>query len=88
MPPSPPPLWDGYGDAGERSLIELLNGKIAAAQDDSDDTVDERVTRDLAQAIASHEWLKRKRDDGSYFPDLHAHADQIRRNEIGSWRRR
>ena len=58
MPPTPDPLWPGYGDDGERSLIELLNAKIAATQDD-DDPTDERATRDFAAAIESHEWLRR-----------------------------
>ena len=55
MPSAPPPLWDGYDDAGEDKLIELLNRKVEAATDPDDPSVDERVTRDFAQAIASHE---------------------------------
>ena len=45
MPPTPAPLWPGYGDAGERSLIELLNDKIAATQDDDDPTDEQRYAR-------------------------------------------
>ena len=37
MPASAPPLWDGYDDADEDQLVALLEGKAAAAHDDSDD---------------------------------------------------
>jgi len=85
MPASPPPLWDGYDDAGEDQLVALLDGKVHAALDPHDPTVDERVARELAQAIASHEWLKQKLGDSGYKPRLHARADDIR---VGSWRPR
>jgi hypothetical protein len=83
MPSSPPPLWDGYDDAGEDQLVALLDRKVDAALDADDPTVDERVARDFAQAIASHEWLKKELGDEGYRPRLHARADDIR---VGSWR--
>jgi hypothetical protein len=83
MPSAPPPLWDGYDDAGEDKLLELLDRKVQAATDADDPTVDERVTREFAQAIASHEWLKQQLGDSGYRPRLHARADDIR---VGSWR--
>ena len=83
MPASPPPLWDGYDEAGEDQLVALLDGKVDKALDPDDPTVDERATRDFAQAIASHEWLKQKLGDSGYRPRLHARADDIR---VGSWR--
>jgi hypothetical protein len=86
MPTSPPPLWDGYDEAGEDKLVELLNRKVAAAKDDADDTVDEVVARDFATAIASHEWLKKKLGAPDYHPRLHAEADRIRSADVGSWR--
>lgn len=86
--PSTPPLWDGYDDAGQDQLLDLLNRKVDAAVDADDKTVDERVTRDLAQAIASHEWLKEKLGDPDYHPELHAEADRIRSADVGSWRPR
>ena len=86
MPSSPPPLWDGYDDAGEDKLLELLGRKVEAATDPDDPTVDERVTRDFAQAIASHEWLKQKLGSGDYHAGLHAEADRIRTADVGSWR--
>ncbi len=86
MPSTPPPLWDGYDDAGEDKLVALLDRKVEAAIDPDDPTVDERVARDFATAIASHEWLKDKLGAGDYHPTLHAEADRIRRADIGSWR--
>jgi hypothetical protein len=83
MPTSPPPLWDGYDDADEDQLVALLERKATAALDDGDETVDPIVARDLATAVASHEWLKRKLDDSSYRAKLHKVADDIR---VGSWR--
>jgi hypothetical protein len=83
MPASPPPLWDGYDDADEDQLVALLERKAAAAGDPDDDSVDPTVARDLATAVASHEWLKRKLDDSSYRARLHKVADDIR---VGSWR--
>jgi hypothetical protein len=86
MPATPPPLWNGYDDAGEDELESLLAGKVDAAVDPDDPTVDEMVTRDFAKAIASHEWLKKKLGAPDYHPRLHAEADRIRRADIGSWR--
>ena len=86
MPATPPPLWDGYDQAGEDALQALLDRKVEAAIDPDDPTVDERVVRDFAQAIASHEWLKEKLGADDYHPRLHAEADRIRRADIGSWR--
>ena len=86
MPSTPPPLWNGYDEAGEDELESLLDRKVDAAIDPDDETVDEVVARDFAQAIASHEWLKQKLGDPSYHPRLHAEADRIRKADIGSWR--
>ena len=86
MPSTPTPLWPGYDAAGEDQLLGLLNGKVDAALDDADASVDERATRDFAQAIASHEWLKRKNEAPDYHPTLHAEADRIRSADVGSWR--
>ena len=84
MPSASPPLWDGYDDADEDDLLALLERKVDAALDDDDPTVDERVAREFAQAIASHEWLKKNKLDGAgHRPRLHARADEIR---VGSWR--
>ena len=83
MPSTPPPLWDGYDEAGGDKLEALLDAKVEAAIDPDDPTVDEKVARDFAQAIASHEWLKQKLGDSGYRPKLHARADDIR---VGSWR--
>ena len=57
--PSVPPLWEGYDDNSEHDLLGLLDAKVEATLD-PDDPTDERATRDFAQAIASHEWLKRR----------------------------
>jgi hypothetical protein len=86
MPPTPPPLWDGYDRAGEDDLEALLDRKVDAALDSGDPTVDEKVARDFAQVIASHEWLKEKLGDPDYHPRLHAEADRIRSGDVGSWR--
>jgi hypothetical protein len=86
MPATPPPLWDGYQNADEDKLRALLDGKVDAAIDPDDPTVDEMVARDFARAIASHEWLKRKLGAGDYHAGLHAEADRIRKADIGSWR--
>lgn len=78
------PLWDGYDETGEDRLLALLDGKVDKARDPDDPTVDERVARELAQAVASHEWLKQKLGSQAYRPKLHARADAIRSDE--SWR--
>jgi hypothetical protein len=83
MSPSPPPLWDGYDDADEDQLVGLLDTKVDAALDPDDPTVDERVARELAQAVASHEWLKSRLGDPGYRRRLHTRADEIRTE---SWR--
>jgi hypothetical protein len=83
MPSSPPPLWDGYDDAGEDQLVAFLERKATTALDSDDPTVDEKVSKDLAQAVASHEWLKQKLGDSGYRPKLHSLANEIR---VGSWR--
>jgi hypothetical protein len=83
MPSSPPPLWDGYDDAHEDELVALLERKATTALDSDDPTVDHKVSTDLAQAVASHEWLKQKLNDKGYRPKLHAVANEIR---VGSWR--
>jgi len=88
MPSTPSPLWPGYEAAGEDQLLDLLNGKVDAALDDADASVDERATRDFAQAVASHEWLKREADDGSHHAEVFAYARRIKTDEVGSWRPR
>jgi hypothetical protein len=87
MPPVPP-LWEGYDDKSEQDLLDMLDAKVGAALDPADDTVDERVTRDFAQAIASHEWLKRRADDGSHHAGLYAYARRVSTDDVGSWRPR
>jgi hypothetical protein len=85
MPSTPPPLWDGYDDASEDDLLALLETKVDAALDE-DDPTDERVVKEFAQAIASHEWIKANKLDGAgHRARLHARADEIR---VGSWRPR
>lgn len=86
MPSTPPPLWNGYDDAGEDELQALLDRKVDAAVDPDDETVDEVLARDFAQAIASHEWLKQKLGAPDYHPRLHEEANRIRKADIGSWR--
>ena len=86
MPTTPPPLWDGYENAGEDELEALLDRKVDAAVDPEDPTVDEVLARDFARAIASHEWLKQKLGADDYHPRLHAEADRIRKADVGSWR--
>ena len=86
--PSVPPLWEGYDDNSEQDLLALLDQKVGAALDPADDTVDERVTRDFAQAIASHEWLKRRADDESHNPELYSYAKRVSTADVGSWRPR
>ena len=86
MPSTPPPLWNGYDEAGEDELEALLDRKVDAAVNPDDETVDERVARDFAQAIASHEWLKEKLGAPDYHPRLHAEANRIRKADVGSWR--
>jgi hypothetical protein len=86
MPKAPTPLWDGYEDTSEDDLLDLLERKVTSALDPNDRTVDKRVAKEFAQAIASHEWLKKNRMDGAgYRERLHARADEVR---VGSWRLR
>ena len=85
MPSTPPPLWDGYDDATEDELLDQLERRVDAALDE-DDPTDERVVKDFAQAIASHEWIKANKLGGDgHRARLHARADEIR---VGSWRPR
>jgi hypothetical protein len=85
MPPTPAPLWPGYGDDGEQSLIELLKAKVAATLDE-DDPTDEVATRDFAAAIESHEWLRH--GSPGHFSELQDYARHIRVTaDAGSWRR-
>jgi hypothetical protein len=86
MPNTPAALWPGYDKSSEDELLSLLESKVDAALDPDDPTVDERVAKEFAQAIASHEWLKKNRLDGTgHYPRLHARADEVR---VGSWRPR
>jgi hypothetical protein len=78
-------LWPGYEQAEEQDLLDLLEGKVAAAEDDSNPAVDKRLAADFAQAIASYEWLKeRERAPGKHRPHLHDRANAI----VESWRPR
>ena len=86
MPSTPPPLWDGYDEAGGDKLEALLDAKVDAALDPGDQTVDEKLARDFAQVIASHEWLKQKLGAPDYHDALHAEADRIRTADTESWR--
>jgi hypothetical protein len=86
--PSVPPLWEGYDDKSEQDLLGLLEAKVDAALDPADPTVDERATRDFAQAIASHEWLKRREDAPSHHTELYAYARKVSTDDVGSWRPR
>ena len=84
MAETPAPLWDGYEKLEEHDLLAMLERKVDSALDPDDPTVDERAAKDFAQAIASHEWLKKNRLRGAgYHERLHARADQVR---VGSWR--
>jgi len=75
-------LWPGYDEASDDDLVELLESKKQAAVDPSNAAVDDRVVRELAQAITSHEWLKKNQLDGEgYREQLHDRANLIR-----SWR--
>jgi len=85
--PSVPPLWEGYDDNSEADLLAMLEAKVDATLD-PDDPTDERATRDFAQAVASHEWLKREADDGSHHAEVFAFARRIKTDEVGSWRPR
>ena len=86
--PSVPPLWEGYDDKSEDDLLSLLEAKVDATLD-PDDPTDERATRDFAQAVASHEWLKREAGDDSHHADVFAYARRIvTTREAGSWRPR
>ena len=84
MAQTSPALWDGYDELSEDELLAMLDRKVDAALDADDPTVDERAAKDFAQAIASHEWLKKNKLDGAgYHERLHARADRVR---VGSWR--
>ena len=79
-------LWPGYDQTGQQELLDLLEGKVAAAKDDSNKAVDTRVVADFAQAIRSYEWLKREDDraPGEHHRELYARASAI----VESWRPR
>ena len=78
-------LWPGYEQTDEQELLDLLERKVKAAEDDQDETVDKRVVADLAQAIATYEALKaQKRAPGEHRKNLQARAGQI----VESWRPR
>ena len=78
-------LWPGYEGTDEQDLLELLEGKDAAARDDSIDAVDGQLAADFAQAIRSYEWLKREnRAPGEHRKELHDRASAI----VESWRPR
>jgi len=77
MPPTPPPLWNGYDDASEDDLLALLDGAERAANDPSDDTVRPNVVGGLATAIAEHEAIKKELDAGNYRARLHQRASAI-----------
>jgi hypothetical protein len=85
--PSVPPLWEGYDDNSEQDLLGLLDAKVDATLD-PDDPTDERATRDFAQAISSHEWLKREAGDDSHHAEVFAYARRIKTGDVGSWRPR
>lgn len=85
--PSVPPLWEGYDDNSEQDLLGLLDAKVEATLD-PDDPTDERATRDFAQAIASHEWLKDQAADGSHHAEVFAYARRLVTSDVGSWRPR
>lgn len=86
--PNMPSLWNGYDEEGEDGLLALLDRRVDAALDADDPSADERSTRDLAQAIESHEWLKREHASERYYARLHARAREVRAGDVGSWRRR
>jgi hypothetical protein len=86
MPNTTAALWPGYEDASEDDLLGLLESKVDAALDENDTTVDKRLAKDFAQAIASYEWLKEnKLADGDHRSRLHARANEVR---VESWRPR
>lgn len=85
--PSVPPLWEGYDDNSEDDLLGLLDAKVEATLD-PDNPTDERATRDFAQAIASHEWLKDQATDGSHHAEVFAYARRLVTSDVGSWRPR
>jgi hypothetical protein len=80
MSDSPRPLWNGYDDADEDDLLELLDGTDKAADDPDDPTVEKDVSGGLATAIAKHEEIKKTLDDPNYRPKLHDRAIEIARS--------
>jgi hypothetical protein len=81
-------LWPGYEDASEEELLALLDSKVDSALKESDKTIDRRLAKDFAQAIASYEWLKeRKLADGEHRARLQARANEVRVG-VESWRPR
>jgi hypothetical protein len=78
-------LWPGYEQTEEQELLDLLEGKVAAAEDESNQAVDKRLAADFAQAIASYEWLKER----NRAPGEHRQRLQVRANAVvESWRPR
>ena len=86
--PSVPPLWEGYDDKSEDDLLAQLEAKVDAARDPETPGVDEKVARDFAQAIASHEWVKRREGADDHHPTLYARAKEVSTKDVGSWRPR
>jgi len=85
--PSVPPLWKGYDTTTEPDLLDQLSAKVKETLDPATPT-DERVTREFAQAISSHEWLNRRDDSDNHHPELYQYAREISTQEVGSWRPR
>jgi hypothetical protein len=78
-------LWPGYDGKKQDELLDLLERKVTAAEDDDNPAVDKRVVADFAQAISSYEWLKERGDA----PGEHYHRLQVRAQAIvESWRPR
>lgn len=76
-------LWPGYDQTGQQELLDMLEGKVAAAEDENNPAVDKVMTADLAQAIRSYEWLKRE-NNGEHHRELYDRAGAI----VESWRPR
>jgi hypothetical protein len=82
MPSTPPPLWPGYDETSEDDLLELLDGKDAAAADGDDPTVNTAVATALATAVARHEAIKQEQDPDNYRRRVHERAASL----AGGWR--
>ena len=76
-------LWPGYEGSKQEELLDLLESKVTAAEDDKNPAVDKRVVADFAQAISSYEWLKER----GHAPGEHRQRLQVRAQAIvESWR--